>query len=404
MKRSLAVSMAAIAFALMLLPTSMHLQTSNAASLITVPRDYPNIQSAIDAANHGDTIKVLPGTYTEQLTISKSLTLIGSGAKATIIKAPATLQPGVLGIPFIIEISDGAKVSMKGFAINGPTTTSCGLGPTDGLIGINVQEDSTLNLDTAVMRGCTFAAIRVGFPSFLPGGPQVGHATITRTDIGDYRAIGIIAAASDSTLKVSRSKIVGVGAPEIAGPIGIDIVFGAMAQIEHNKVSGNICNNPLCGPDYSTEFQGFGISPVEAGSGSVISYNEVSNNDVGLGVIGNSGCCKIDHNILTNNRFFGVVVQDGEHMISNTKISGGNVGVLAAAFEVDTVATLNRVIIIGATTPTEELSEGATAEVVFSPRSVQTVQAATLTGNPISFVLPTPVYAELSYQGEVAGG
>lgn len=51
---------------------------------ITVPTDFPTIQAAINASNPGDTIKILPGTYTEQLTISKSLTIIGSGAKSTI--------------------------------------------------------------------------------------------------------------------------------------------------------------------------------------------------------------------------------------------------------------------------------------------------------------------------------
>ncbi|MFY9964261.1 MAG: hypothetical protein WBL44_00275 [Nitrososphaeraceae archaeon] len=108
---------------------------------------------------------------------------------------------------------------MKGFTINGPTTTNCGLTPTEGLIGINVQEDSTLNLDTSSLRGCTFAAIRVGFPFLLPGGPQVGHATITRSDIGEYRAIGIIAATSDSTLTVSHSKVMASRVTEIAGPL-----------------------------------------------------------------------------------------------------------------------------------------------------------------------------------------
>jgi hypothetical protein len=36
---------------------------------IIVPIDFPTIQSAIDATNEGDTINVLPGTYTDQITI-----------------------------------------------------------------------------------------------------------------------------------------------------------------------------------------------------------------------------------------------------------------------------------------------------------------------------------------------
>jgi len=178
--------------------------------------------------------------------------------------------------------------------------------------------------------------------------------------------------------------------------IGLVAGFGAKGVFDHNKVSRNLCDNPDCGPDFLTQFQAFGIVADSAAVGSVISYNDVSDNDAGIAVAGNSGCCEVDRNILKNNRFFGIAIVDGEHTISNTKISGGNVGVLAAAFSVDTVATLNRVIITGTTTPTQELSVGATADVVFAPRSVQTAQSTTLTDNPISFALPTPAYADIS--------
>jgi hypothetical protein len=67
---------------------------------------------------------------------------------------------------------------------------------------------------------------------------------------------------------------------------------------------------------------------------------------------------------LSKDRFFGIVIADGEHTITNTVISKGDVGVLAVAFSIDTVATLDRVLIKGVTTPTEELPVGATAEVV----------------------------------------
>ncbi|MGW5849767.1 right-handed parallel beta-helix repeat-containing protein [Streptomyces sp. NPDC055254] len=55
---------------------------------------YPgeSIQKAVDAAKPGDSITVLPGTYRENVLITKSLTLRGSG-KHTVIAPPSTPRP-----------------------------------------------------------------------------------------------------------------------------------------------------------------------------------------------------------------------------------------------------------------------------------------------------------------------
>lgn len=185
MKRSLTGAIVAVVFGFMLLPVSTHPQSSNAASLITVPSDYPTIQSAIDASSPGDTIKVLPGTYTEQLTISKSLTLVGSGARSTIIKAPTMLDTDILGRTYIAQINGGATVNMKGFTVDGGT--SC-----DVFFGVTVFDSATLNLDTSVIKGCYQVGVIVG-STLTPGGPQTGHATITRTNVNGYQNQGIIA-------------------------------------------------------------------------------------------------------------------------------------------------------------------------------------------------------------------
>jgi parallel beta-helix repeat protein len=330
---------------------------------ITVPTDFPTIQAAISASSPGDTIKVLPGTYIEQITISKNLTIIGSGAKSTIIAAPPVveLEPNVIGRPYIVEVNNETQVTMKGFTITGPPGTDCGT-----LVGISVLDNGSINLKSVVINGCTQNAILIGAAPFFPGGPQIGHATITKTFVTDYVDHGVLALGSGSTLTMSYNKI--VGSNPNSAVVGILFVFGAKGTITHNEVRGNICNLPECGPDFFTQLQSVGIVADSAGEGSVISNNYVSNNDAGIAVIGASGCCIIDYNKLTDNRFFGITIVDGEQTISNTKILGGNIGVAAVAITANTVAILDNVKIIGATTPVQELpSGGFTAEVIFQP-------------------------------------
>jgi nitrous oxidase accessory protein len=48
--------------------------------------NYTTIQSAVDAASPGDTIRVHEGTYNEHVIIGKSLDIVGSGADTTIIE------------------------------------------------------------------------------------------------------------------------------------------------------------------------------------------------------------------------------------------------------------------------------------------------------------------------------
>ena len=70
------------------------------AAELLVPKQYPTIQAAIDAAFDGDTVRLAPGTFVESCVVQgKSISFVGSGAASTTWIAP----PGArcLWMPFL---------------------------------------------------------------------------------------------------------------------------------------------------------------------------------------------------------------------------------------------------------------------------------------------------------------
>ena len=269
-------------------------------------------------------------------------------------------------------MSDGATATMKDFTVRGTSVSKCGTSVDNGLVGVNALDDATINIDNFAVRDCTFDAFRVGVPSFIHNGPQVGHAIITRTDIDDYQFSGIEAFADGSTLTISMSKINAAENAITLSPAGVVSADGAKSIITHNKITGNICSLSRCGPDYVNQFQGFGILTDFSADGTIVSHNEALNNYIDIGIIEGSNCCKINNNILNNNQFFGLVIQDGKQRSSIDKISGGRVGEAAVSFEADTVAKLANDKIKNTEIPYQEIAcDDLTAKIiVIPPRSI----------------------------------
>ncbi len=77
--------------------------------LTVVPRDYPTIQAAVDAAASGDTIIVERGTYPEEVVLNKSLTLTGVGMPVI------TTRDGGTGVDIYAD-----DCTISGFSVKGP--------------------------------------------------------------------------------------------------------------------------------------------------------------------------------------------------------------------------------------------------------------------------------------------
>jgi parallel beta-helix repeat protein len=337
---------------------SPSLSAKAAGTSIVVPRDFPTIQAAVDAAPPGSTINVKSGTYTEEVIIAKDLTLRGAGVGATVIRSPATLTPYAVdtrnGTQFtaIVRVAHGAHVRISGLTVSGPL-------PCQFVFGIVAVQSANLELTDARVsdmhpdpgvcpepspfggRGVQFGLTR---PILIDG----EHGTrasgrVTHVVVDSYLDVGLAATAPFSgppTQVTFADDVVNAGVQTYATEqFGVDVFLNAVAQVTGNTISGGVCTFPGCGPDPINDFQAMGVL-VDSGGSATIADNRISGSDVGVYQYGSPSCCAISENTITDNRFFGIVIQDGDGTASQNRISGGQVGIGVVAGGEDTVGVL----------------------------------------------------------------
>lgn len=106
---------------------------------ITQATDHLTIQDGIDNAVAGDVINVDPGTFSENITLNKSITLNGANAGATgcgrVVGAPSPVTETVLTAPSgaILNLVGGcAGSTIDGFAFDGSSAASNGISSSSG--------------------------------------------------------------------------------------------------------------------------------------------------------------------------------------------------------------------------------------------------------------------------------
>ena len=233
--------------------------SSRAQTTITVPTNYPTIQSAINAANNGDTVLVSPGTYVENINFSgKAITVTSSNGSVTTI-----IDGNHNGTVVTFNHSETAASVLSGFTIrNG--FQSGGFGG-----GISVSSASP-TISSNLITG-NHAATGIGI--FVSGGSSlIKNNTISNNDqtgagSGGSGGGGILVFGSTSgTVQIVANTITNNSLLS-GGPGGGISCAGGGALLQGNLISGNAVYN-----------DGGGITAYNIGAPLTIVENVIVNN------------------------------------------------------------------------------------------------------------------------------
>jgi parallel beta-helix repeat protein len=321
---------------------------------------FNTISAAITAAKGGDIINVCPGTYVEQLTISKSLTIASTkGASQTIIQAPTTMAADTFGALNIVTVwgSDTAA-ELSGFTIAGPLSVTCNGGVMG--TGVFVQQSAvatiTNNVITAIHDSpiVQCAAYGIGILVGRNALSTTGTATISGNTISDYQKSAIIVDGAGSSATITGNTITGWSlALQASDNVqitqnAIQISRGASATVNSNTISTNECPNTgagsNCGPDLINQAQASGIMLYQSGAGTTVTKNTLSANDIGILVVSADPGTTIGKNTVSGSAYVGILVQDGTNTVSGNTITGTKqaptpIGIVALAATTATTVT-----------------------------------------------------------------
>jgi parallel beta-helix repeat protein len=255
---------------------------------------YLTIQAAVNAVSIGGTVRVCPGPYPEQVTISKNLALTGI-ANGTADAAVVTVPSGGLVTNGVVDIF-GFPTAAQIFVQNANVTVSHITvdGANDGLtdcsidaIGIYYQNSSGIITDNAVrnvllptgLQGC-----QDGLAINVEGSTGTPAVTISDNSVRNYDKNGITASGPGTAgvgpvVTVKGNTVIGLGATTVTAQNGIQVGLGATGSITSNYVADDIYTNP---PNCSPSCTGASGILVYASAGVTVSSNTVESAQYGI--------------------------------------------------------------------------------------------------------------------------
>jgi hypothetical protein len=257
------------------------------------------ITHAISVSSSGDSILVAAATYKENITIGKSLTIVGSGASTTIIDGG--------GVATVVTISTAtARVSLSNFTIRHGVAQFGGGVSNQGILLINktlisgnvalcsrhecggfgggIFNFGNLILDNSTVSGNDAAIFSSGGGIANSGTATVNNSTIS-LNFAQYRGGGI-ETLGGGNLSINSTTISGNSIESCCYGGGIDTSVGSV-KLRNSIVANNSPSGGNCFDNGSITSKGYNLS-----SDRTCDFNgpgDMNNTNPLLGTLGNNG-------------------------------------------------------------------------------------------------------------------
>jgi len=289
-------------------------------------QQFSTIQAAVNAASPGDTVLVCPGSYPEQVTITKNLTLSGVNSDnggAAVVVPPSTglvvLPPDTVSAPQIFV--DGTNGGVTQAVVSDLTVDAANNLVTSCTTPANIEGVYFLNasgtIQNVVARNqyvqvpAYYCGTGIGLRAWADTVPSV--VTIQNNTISAYDGSGISAAMPMEKATIRDNSIVGLGSINVQyGTQGIILFYDVAATVSGNSAVNNLVRGS------------YGIGVVATG-GAVISKNFLGYNDYGIGfyTFSGQGDPNSDNGTVTGNQVFGSI-EDGIAICGSNNLVTGN--------------------------------------------------------------------------------
>ena len=273
---------------------------------------YTTIQAGVNASGPGDTVKVCPGTYPEQVRIT------GHGHDRLKLESQRPLQaviqwPTVESAPLaLVDFNTADHVTFRGFVVTGPFMfAACSPERHEGLLVENAFDEhihhnhiTMIKNSVPALRGCQEGdAVAIGHRVNLCEGIVPGSARVEHNLIDDYQKNGVAVFNDGSDADVGHNEITGpIGTVQPhAASNGVVVLCEAAAKVDHNKISKNHFTG-----SFALATSG-GVIVAIAADSTEVDHNRIFDNDYGVETDSQMGL-EISHNDVFLNLTDGIVL------------------------------------------------------------------------------------------------